>query len=588
MRRRLPAALGVLLLLTYAAYALLGLRSPGPADKLAQLLLLVPGVLLLAWWASARTGADLARRATGWLSTPRTGRFMAAACLLLLAWSAAVALGPLEGVPKGGDEAAYFFSSKIHARGELAAPAPEVDDPRRFFDFRHFIFQTGRWFIMYTPTHSLLMAPFTAAGLSWLLGCLEAVVSLLGAYMLLRLWAGELRARAGVVVMLLSPFFLLMVPTHMAHNTNLMFTVWALYLLSRAGRENRGALAVAGGLLLGLALSTKPYMVVPLSLFAAAAMVAGAGRRAPRLLALAVLGAIPPVAGMLAANWYYTGSPLRTAYQIARGGSLVGFGPDKAWFPVYGDHAHTPLRGLFNLAKQAGVGSVIMLGWPLLSLVPALAASLRARRDRRVLWLYLPFFLYAGALFIHYCPAIDYGPRHYFTLMPAFALLTVLGLEELAVRARSRWGSRGGSFVALSTAGLFAITLLLYLPEEIALRSGPWQTIDRVPERLAEERAEPPALVFMEASQHGYPNIMSGINATSPFLDGRYVFCLHQTPEEDREMMVAMPDRRPYLFWFDGSRSHLEPWTTELAEELVPARRIAPPGAAAPADQERE
>jgi hypothetical protein len=222
------------------------------------------------------------------------------------------------------------------------------------------------------------------------------------------------------------------------------------------------------------------------------------------------------------------------------------------------------------------VGSVILLGWPFVSLVPALTALRRVRRDRRILWLFLPFFLYAGALFIHFCPGIDYGPRHYFTLMPFFALLTVLGLEEVVRMARTRWQDRGGSFAVLALAGLFAITLLAYLPEEVILRSNPWQAIDRIPERLAEERTEAPALVFMEASQHGYPNIMSGLVSTSPFLDGPLVFCLHQTPAEDREMMAVMPGRKHYLFWFDGSLSHLQPWTEQLAEQLVPARNLTP------------
>ena len=576
MRKALPLVLALLLLVLWFLYALLGYRTDGPVDKAVQLLLLVPTVLLVAWWLSGRLPSDPVSRLRSLLAAPSSRRFLAGACLLLLVWSVFMALGPFQGIPKGGDEAAYFFQSKIYARGHLAAPVPEISDPRSLFDFRHFIFRNGRWFIMYTPTHSLLMAPFTALGASWLLGCVEALISLVGAYLLIRLWAGEVRARAAVLIFLLSPFFLFMVPTHMAHNTNLMLTVWALYLLSRAGLEDRGLMAAAGGLLMGLALTTKPYMVVPLSLFTGAALAAGAKRRAPKLLLLAVLGALPPLAALLAANWYYAGSPVRTAYQIARGGSLVGFGPDKAWYPVYGDHAHTPLRGLFNLAQQAGVGSVIMLGWPLLSLVPALAALRRALRDRRVLWLYLPFALYGLALFVHYCPAVDYGPRHYFTLMPFFALLTVLGLEEMVRLARKRWEARGSAFATLAAAGLFAITLLVYLPEEIAVRSGPWQSIDRVPERLAQREAQPPALIFMEASQHGYPNVMSGINASSPFLDGPYVFCLHQTPDEDREAMVALPARKPYLFWFDGSRSHLEPWTPELAEALTPARELEP------------
>ncbi len=96
-------------------------------------------------------------------------------------------------------------------------------------------------------------------------------------------------------------------------------------------------------------------------------------------------GEFLPVAGLLATNHYYTGSPFRMPYQLARAGRLLGFGEDKAWFPVYGDYDHTVWRAIKNMAHQVAVGTVSIFGWPLLSLLPMAFSLAELRRDRRVI-----------------------------------------------------------------------------------------------------------------------------------------------------------------------------------------------------------
>jgi hypothetical protein len=175
-------------------------------------------------------------------------------------------------------------------------------------------------------------------------------------------------------------------------------------------------------------------------------------------------------------------------------------------------------------------------------------------------------------MIIHYSPSIDYGPRHYFTFLPLIMLLSVIGLREGVRIARSRWGTRGGSVTVLLATGLFLITFLVYIPDGVTLRSGPWQAIDREPARLADSLVTPPAIVFMQAGEHGYPNVMSGVNFDSPWLDDDVIFCAHQTTLEDREFMLVYPDRNAYLFWFDGAHSHIDVWSEELAEKILPTR----------------
>jgi hypothetical protein len=574
MRSWIKVVSGTILLSIFILYRIFGPALSGPADKAVQLLLLVPAALFFALYISSRCSLDISKRiANGLVRIPRSV-FLGSALLILAVFSIWMAYGPFQGIPKGADEAAYYFQSKIFASGNLAAPVPAVDEPMAHFPFRHFIFHQNRWFIVYTPFHAILMAPLTGAGVAPLLGPLEGLLSLLGLYLLIRLWAGEFMARVSVILIMLSPFFLFMTTTFMAHNTNLMLVTWSLYMISRKAKGAGAGFSVAGGLLIGLAFATKPYPVIAWMIFITLAVVVNCRGRWFSILAPAAAAAAVPFFLFLAANSYYTGDPLRTGYDMVRGGKLIGFGPEKAWFPEYGDYAHTPLRGLMNLIRQIGVGSTIFLGWPFLSLVPILLSIRASLRERRIVWLYLPIMLIMILMWLHYCPAIDYGPRHYFTLMPIAILLSAIGLREAVRIGRDRSGVSGSNFVTSLILGFFLITVLVYIPDGIALRSGPWQTIDRMPDEVCSGNVNTPAIVFMQAGEHGYPHFCSGMNFNSPLLDSDIIYCAHQTTPEDEEFMEAYSGRNCYLYWFDGDNFHLEEWTIELSDIIEPTREM--------------
>ncbi|HPF31714.1 MAG TPA: glycosyltransferase family 39 protein [Candidatus Sabulitectum sp.] len=564
MKRGLFTAGAIILAVAFTVYAHSPLRFAGPMDKLVQLFTLVPAAILLT-----TAGWRPFRGVVAFLGGLPTGIFLGVLLVPVLGFTIYTALYPLEGIPKGGDEAAYFVQSRIYSGGRAAAPLPPVDDPRDVFPFRHFIFTDSEWFVMYTPLHGMLMVPFTSAGISWLLGPLESALSLLGAFLLMRRLAGERAARLGTGVMAVSPFFLFMGASHMAHNTNLMFVTWALYLLVSGVKDSRGMLQAGSGFLLGLALATKPYPIVPWTLTITISLICFIGWRALPVLLRMAAGAVLPTGFLMLSNWRYTGDPFSPAYNLARGGALMGFGENAAWFPEYGDNAHTPLRGLINLLKQAGTGSTILLGWPFLSLLPPAAVILDRDLLRRTWPLYLSILMVAPFMFVHYAASVDYGPRHYYTTLPAFALLSAAGLEA----ARKRFGEAAVTFTGTM---LVICTFMVYLPDGTALRSGPWQGIDNAPARAAAS-AEIPAVVFMEASEHGYPNIMSGLLANDPFLEGDVIFLAHQTAREDAALIQgAFSGRNAYLFYVRGRDAFLEPWTEDLADELVPERALRP------------
>jgi len=564
---------GAVLAALYAALRIFHPHLP-VTDTVLQLALLVPASVCLSLHYSRRIRRDLLRKAEGMLMGLSSEVFLGTILLILGGFFVWMAYGPLEGIPKGSDESAYYFQSRIYAAGQLEAPVPEVPDPMAHFPFRHFIFRDGGWFIVYTPMHSLLMAPFSAAGLAPLTGPFAGLLSLLGVFLLIRLWAEEKLARACTLLLALSPYYLFMTPTFMAHNSNLMLVSWGLLALSRRIRGGEWGWGAAGGLLFGMALMTKPYPVtvwILLLPLAAAALFRG---KWLKTFVPAAAAALLPVAVFILMNRHYTGSFFKTGYQLVGEGKLLGFGTGRAWFPDYGGTMHTPLRGFLNVMKQIREGSVMLFGWPYLSLIPMTLPLLFSKRNRRVLWLYVPLALMLVMMWLHSYPAVDYGPRHYYTFLPVVILLSALGIKRGFELARNRWGVRGTNSLFMVMGTLLAMDLFLYIPEGIDVRRGPRLCIDDAPAAAAREYADPPALVFMQAGQHGYPHICSGLNHTSPFLSGEIIYCAHQTPEEDMTFMALFPGRNPYLMWHDGEDFAISEWDSVLAARVQPTREM--------------
>ena len=107
---------------------------------------------------------------------------------------------------------------------------------------------------------------------------------------------GELMARITSLLLVLSPFFLFMTTTFMAHNTNLMLVTWSLYLISRRVKGAGVGFSIAGGLLMGLAFATKPYPVLVWLFFVPLAVIIGCRKRWFSILAPAALAAAVPFA----------------------------------------------------------------------------------------------------------------------------------------------------------------------------------------------------------------------------------------------------------------------------------------------------
>jgi hypothetical protein len=244
-------------------------------------------IVALVWWVPGVRHAGVQMAAAFGRHPLRT----AAATVVVLAVAARFVY---RAMPFAMDEYAPLAQSYAFAHGQLTWFVPvDLLDRMIPLGFRGYFMAvnptTGETASMYWPGFAALLAPFSAAGVPWLLNPLLAGLSVLLIHRLaLRLIGGHEAAGWASLFALASPVFTVSaisfysMTAHLA--LNLLFLLWVL-----DGRISRACMA---GLVGGLALNL--HNPVPHALFAAPwlAWLAWDRRRWPALLALG-LGYLP-------------------------------------------------------------------------------------------------------------------------------------------------------------------------------------------------------------------------------------------------------------------------------------------------------
>jgi 4-amino-4-deoxy-L-arabinose transferase-like glycosyltransferase len=560
VRRRILGILGAFVLVcTYIAVrgaAPVAALSTRRWDKFWQLLLLVPAVLVLSLAVSGWVRRDLAAYLSR--ATRRIGPVvlvLVGFCLLVL-----VAYGPLGHMPRSRDEAEYLFQGRILMSGNVTAPAPPCDDA---FDLRGILVRDGRWFAAYDPGHPLVLGIADRLNLAWLVGPLLGGISLWLLYVLGRDVYGPGVARGAVALGIVSPFFVLLAASHSYHVSSLVLTAAFFVCAARRGRHPVWD-CLAGCALGGLVLVRPLGLIILLPSLVVLEAHRWRVSRGPLLREWAriLAGFLPLVFLYLAYNWRLTGHPLVSGRQILYPTSLFGFGVEAAHGPSYGSVGHTPLKGLMNVGLQLGTLSTGLLGWPLVSLVPALIALVLG--PRRVWdWVFsLMVVSTAGVLFFSWYSAVEHGPRHYLDAWPGLILLSALGFVRMWNRVGSARPRRNA--MVLTIGGLFVLSTLLYVPVRVHEALRPWLGVDPKVGRVVSEQVEAPALVFMEFPDAPADYYTSGFVHNDPFLRAPVIYARHRSIVEDRQCLTRFPGRQGYLLRYDPAsrRVSLSPLAT--------------------------
>jgi 4-amino-4-deoxy-L-arabinose transferase-like glycosyltransferase len=503
--------------------------------------------------------------------------------LWIFAWSMFVAGDLLGGIPHVQDSLTYRFQAQTLARGRLTAPAPP--EPAAF-EQEFLLVREGRWFGKYPPGYPLLLAAGELLGLPWLVNPLLATLTAALLFVLGKTWYGRRTGLLAVLLAAVSPFFVIMSGTFMAHAAELFWVVAFMVAWSSVVRRpalpsrRRWAWLIAGGLALGMIFLTRQMTALAVAgPFALATTVARPGdvawsRRVKELLALAAVAA-PLAALLLLYQAAVTGDPLQDPRLLFWPYDHLGFGQDigqgqnvVTYDNVQGEtilvwqndpgqppRGHSPARGVFNVERNWQQLQSHLFGWlPTFTLAFAWLVFALGR-TRRGDWIFLISALSLMLVYVFYwADGVSYGPRYFYAALPAFLLLVARGIRTgaaFAGRRSGRWAV--GLIVAAFVAGNFVV----YSPPALE-ELKQYNFVDPARVAAVETAIDGLALVIVSEQQGDWWEYGSYFTANTPWLDGRIIYARDLGSVANDRLRSHYADRTAYLLR-DGHLQELSP-----------------------------
>lgn len=451
----------------------------------------------------------------------RNSAFVAAATAILLGIGANLIY---HAQPLTMDEYAPYFQSQIFAAGELAARyPPELIDwliakryQGQFFSVAR---DTGGVVSIYWPGFALLLAPFTAAGVPWLLNPVIGGATVLVMHRIAReLFTGDERAGLVVLLTVASPAVTLNAISFYAMPAHLLASALFALLLLRPS----AARAVIAGLVGSFALvlhNPVPHLLFALPWFLYLAM------RPDRLRLLAAL-----VAGYL---------PLCLVLGWGWALYLQGFGRAS---PI-GDFA-TPLAatqgalhgltGLLHL-PSGWVVEVRLIGlaklwlWAAPGMVALAAIGFWRSRNETGFWFALgisALLTYFGYFLVPYDQGHGWGYRYFHAAWLALPLFAVRAVDPVNDTSEAAGGVIRGYIAGCAMIGLVVMTSVQALQME--------RFMSRHLSQLPVSEHGESKVIFIDSSAGFYAEDLA---QNDPFLRNSVLVLISRGREADEAMM---------------------------------------------------
>ncbi|MBI2906047.1 MAG: glycosyltransferase family 39 protein [Chloroflexi bacterium] len=525
------------------------------------------------------------------LPEPKVSATLAAAVMAVAGTvvAAIVAVVLLGRIPHVQDSVTYLFQAETIARGMFSVPAPPLPD---FFKQEFLVVQGEQWFGKYPPGHPLVLAIGVLLGVPWLVSPVLGGLALFLIYLFGRNLHGARIALLASLLALLSPFFIFMSGSFMAHPTGLFFITLFLLAFVKMTKSRNLVWALLAGFAIGFAAITRLLTTVTLALpfgMYFVYLLAGDPRRHIDKLLVFISGATVPLTFWLVYNWSLTGDPFADTYQLYWFFDKIGFGESFG-----GAGPHTLEQGLRNTWANLTTLQFHLFGWPNYLTLALLLLPFATLRASRWDWMLLAAFLLTMAGYVFYwAHGIMYGPRYYYESLPMLVLLTARGFsllpklaqdllsafsaqqsaiknqqskienqesafsDQLSALSKSRGRGADSSFIihhssftkALSALVLLALigySLIFYMPIQWGIHKD-YNYVSPKAQRFVEEAGVRNALVFV-AHEPTWQWWKYGavFSANSPLLDSNVVYARDLGDASNARLMPYFPGRRAY------------------------------------------
>ena len=329
------------------------------------------------------------------------------------------------------DEGSYLFQAHTFLEGRISRDAPPFG---RTVQHQMVIqdIDVG-WLSRYPPLHSLWLVPGAAIDNPYVVSAYSAGVSLI----LIALTAVRLGGYVGPVVVLLicSPYFILMHGTLLSHTSGLICTALMLWgYISWLLRRNNWWLVVAGGAW-ALIFMGRPYtaflLAIPFGIRSLFELNRNRDRQTFAATIIFMCSSFSGVIGLLIYNFLAVGDPFTMTFFYYDPTEGLGFGLRH----TLGEPTnHTPMRGIQVLLDNLQSLDTWLLGWrgSFAALLMLVIIGWRSRITPLLLGGI--FILPLGYLFFWYEGIQVAGPVYYFEAIPFLMVGAGLGMQRIYTR----------------------------------------------------------------------------------------------------------------------------------------------------------
>jgi hypothetical protein len=458
------------------------------------------------------------------------------------------------------DENTYLNQARIFAKGKLYAEAPPVPE---FFEEPYLAHKDGRLFSIYQPGWSLLLAPGVLLGIERAIPPLTATLTLLAIFFLARRLYGNGVARAAVLIMLFSPYFLFHAATYYSHIAGLLWiSLFALAFVAAREQKKDGYYFIAG-LCLAAGFLTRYFDLFfgfPFGLL----LVWDIRRRRERAWKNVFLFVSPLLAAAgiaIVYQWALTGDPLLAAHEIyiEQARYIYVLSQLENPFQLYGFSLdYTPSTAIARVLRRWWSLNFWVFPAAIFFVVPVIL------RPKRWDIVFLSGFLCHTLAYMPYFPpgGWQYGPRYYLPIFGCLALVIARGMEEVFRYFRDRWGVHRidralAYWLCFCLVFNVSSTLLMGAGMRLATRGA----LDQY--RLLEQEGIRSGIVLIKMHPDFYAHASHKDQTKEEDLLKDYPYYLIHNhadyrqellfahslgEEEDQRLMAAFPDRRFYVF----------------------------------------
>ncbi|MBN1295236.1 glycosyltransferase family 39 protein [bacterium] len=532
------------------------------------------------------------------------------AALIALWGSAHINVRYLEQIPHVQDSVNYLFQAQLFSSGRITIDAPPNVTS---FSSEHIIVQNNRWYCHYPFLVPFLFMIGLHLSAIHMVNPLIAMLTILVIFRIGRENYNALTGMWSALLLVSSPFFMVMSASFMSHPMGLFLTTTGLLFFLRVLRSGKLRHSMLTGLAIGLLFNTRPLTAFALGLSLFSFYIRNRDRLNRRIIHHLTTWIIFVLLGtgmFIVYSSQLSGKTLQfathTIVSESKGPSqikLINRFVNSFSAAGIARDSHSPERGIGCVKALLELYHTYALNWPgwfnlSLFMIPLIPWK-RRETDRLLYW---SFFIVPLFYSLYWRSAIMYGPRYIYEILAMTVLLSARGLDVCLEgcdwlhrnTVMAAWHTRRTARIATQTALYILTGALIYsnidqyfIKDYYNLRENP--PVSLVPMRLGAMRnfnginrsiadtvkawGLSNAVVFVQDSRwQGFGSVSS---FNRPTLDTEVVYARDINDETNARVMHHFPNRSYY--WTSYPRIQLHRMEFDAATGGVSKIRLRTP-----------